>query len=514
MSRLHAVARRVAAGTASNAAGRAVVLVSRILVTPVIVHAVGATDYGLWVLIASIATVGGVLELGISAGLVKYVAEHSARRETDEAAGMVAAASWLYRVLAVFFAVTGIALAVAAPAVLGLEGHTATMVRALGAVAAVDLGVSMLPLAPQSVLRGLQRFPLVNAIQAGAVVLGALLTVIVVVAGAGIVVVSAAWALSTGVAAIAFALAARRTAAPFVALPARYDAGRVRRLIRFSRSIAAVQIAVNLQSRLDVVVIAAALPVRNVTPYSFAQRLADGTRIATDQFGKVLLPLASEVSATRERAAVRDLFVTSTRLTMFIALGVGLPLALLGGPILEIWVGDEFSGYGTLVALLVCAAIVDLPSYPAAAVLQSLERHGPVAWMALGSAVANIAISVALVGPYGVEGVALGTLIAGGVEVLFLVVPYAARVLGLSPWRLVADTLLPLALPAVVLSALLLGGHALLPVTNLPRLAIVVGGAMTVYTIAYALFTAPPRERAVYRAAASAIRRRRGGPVR
>ena len=68
-------------------------------------------------------------------------------------------------------------------------------------------------------------------------------------------------------------------------------------------------------------------------------------------------------------------------------------------------------------AILACAAIVDLPSYPAAAVLQSLERHGPVAWMALGSALANIALSVALVGPYGVEGVALGTLIAGGVEV-------------------------------------------------------------------------------------------------
>ena len=129
-----------------------------------------------------------------------------------------------------------------------------------------------------------------------------------------------------------------------MALPGRYDGERVRRLIRFSRSIAAVQIAVNLQSRLDVVVIAAALPVRNVTPYSFAQRLADGTRIATDQFGKVLLPLASEVSATRERAAVSELFLTSTRLTMFIALGVGLPLALLGGPILEVWVGEEFSG--------------------------------------------------------------------------------------------------------------------------------------------------------------------------
>jgi O-antigen/teichoic acid export membrane protein len=508
MSGLHAVARRVAAGTASNALGRVIILVSRIAVTPVIVHAVGATDYGVWVLIASIATFGGILELGISAGLVKYVAEHSAREESGEAAHIVAAAKWLYRLLAGFFVLAGLLLAAVVPLVLGLEGDSATRAQALGAVAAVDLSLSMLPLASLSVLKGLQRFPVVNAIQAGAAVLGVGLTVIVIAAGSGIVGVSAVWALSTGISAAVFALVARRTAPAYMAIPGRLDRGRVRRLVRFSRSIAAVQVAVNMQSRLDAVVIAAALPVRNVTPYSFAQRLADGTRIATDQFGKVLLPLASEVSATRERVAVRVLFLTSTRVTMGIALGVGLPVALLGGPILEIWVGDEFSGYGTLVAILACAAIVDLPSYPAAAVLQSLERHGPIAWMATGSAVANLGLSIALVGPYGVNGVAAGTLIASGAEIVLLVIPYAMRVLGVSPWQLMTEVLLPLAVPASILAFLLIGGDALLPVTTLPRLALVVGGALAVYALSYALFGAASRERAVYRAAASAVLRR------
>lgn len=508
MTGLHAVARRVATGAASNALGRIVVLLSRIAVTPIIVHAVGATDYGVWILIASIASFGAILELGISAGLVKYVAEHSAREETGEAAQIVSAATWLYRLLAAFFALTGLVLAAVVPLILGLEGDSATLAQALGAVAAIDLGLSMFSLAPMSVLKGVQRFPVVNAIQAAAALLGVALTVIVIAAGGEIVAVSAAWALTTAISAATFVLVARRTVPEYMSIPGRRDAERVRRLIRFSRSIAAVQVAVNMQSRLDAVVIAAALPVRNVTPYSFAQRLADGTRIATDQFGKVLLPLASEVSATRERAAVRELFLTSTRLTLAIALGVGLPVALLGGPILEIWVGDEFSGYGALVAILACAAIVDLPSYPAAAVMQSLERHGPIAWMATGSAVANVGLSIALVGPYGVEGVATGTLIASAVEILVFVVPYAARVLGVSPWGFLSAVVLPLVVPSAILAVLLLGGHALLPVDSLPRLAVVVGGALAAYALAYAAFGAAARERAVYRAAASAVLRR------
>jgi O-antigen/teichoic acid export membrane protein len=507
MSGVHAVARRVAVGTASNALGRLVTLLAGIVATPIIVHAVGATDYGTWVLIASIATFGTLFEFGMSAGLVKFVAEHTARDEIDEAARMVAAGAWVYRLIAVLFVVVGVALAFAVPALLGLGGETAEIVRALGVIAALDLAISMISLAPLSVLKGLHRFPVVNAIQGAGALLAVALTVVAVETDAGIVGVSVAWALSTVFTTVGYAVAARRIVPGHMTTRAGRDVADLRRLVRHSRSIAVVQVAVHLQGRLDAVVIAAALPVRNVTPYSFAQRLGDGTRIATDQFGKVLLPLASEISATRERDAVRSLFLTSTRLTVAIALAVGLPIALLGGPILEIWVGDEFAGYGALVAILACAAIVDLPSYPAAAVLQSLERHAPIAWMAMASAIANVGLSIALVGPLGIEGVALGTLIASGVEIIVFVLPYAARVLDVSLRQFASQVLLPLLVPTAALAAVLIGGDAILPVTSLPRLAIVVGAALAVYGLAYAMLGAEPRERAAYRAAAAAAMR-------
>ena len=507
MSGEHAVARRVAVGTASNALGRIVSVVAGIAATPIIVHAVGATDYGTWILIAAIAAFGTLFEFGMSAGLVKFVAEHTARDEVDQAARMVAAGAWLYRLIAGLFVVVGVALAMTVPAILGLDGETADIARALGTIASLDLAITMLSLAPLSVLKGLHRFPVVNAIQASGAVLAVGLTVVAVETDTGIVGVSVAWASSTLFMTVGYAIVARRIVPRHMATPVRRDVGDLRRLVRHSRSIAVVQVAVHLQGRLDSVVIAAALPVRNVTPYSFAQRLADGTRIATDQFGKVLLPLASEVSATRERDAVRSLFLTSTRLTVAIALAVGLPIALLGGSILEIWVGDEFAGYGALVAILACAAIVDLPSYPAAAVLQSLERHGPIAWMATGSAIANVGLSIALVGPLGIEGVALGTLIASGVEIIVFVLPYAARVLDVSPRQFASQVLLPLLLPGAGLAAVLIGGDAILPVTSLPRLVVVVGGALAVYGVAYAALGAEPRERAAYRAAAAAVMR-------
>jgi O-antigen/teichoic acid export membrane protein len=514
----HSAARRVATGTLANVFGKGTVLLVGIVLAPIILHFVGATNLGIWIVIDTVGSFAFLVEMGISAGLIKYVAEHAARGEDEEAAEMVGAATWLFALLGSFVAIAGILLALALAALVDLHGRPGEVVPPLAAITAVDVGITILALPPATVLKGLQRFPLANAIMATGAVVGGLLVVAALAAGLGIVGAAAAQALNSVLTYAASLVITRRTVPSYMAVPIRRDSSRVRRLIRFSRSVAVVQVAVHMQTRLDSIVIAAALPIRFVTPYGFAQRLASGTEIATDQFAKVLLPFATEVSATREPGALKALYLSATRLTLAIALGVGLPLALLGGPILELWVGDAYSGYGPLVVLLVCAAIIDLPTYPAAALLQSIERHGPIAWMALGTGVLNLGLSIAFVGPYGLEGVATATLLASAVEITVFVVPYAARVLGVSWREFASEVVLPLLLPGAVLAALVIAGSAILPVTSLVRLAVVVGVAVTGYLFAYARVGASPHERSVYRAALSAgtgmARRLRGRRAR
>jgi O-antigen/teichoic acid export membrane protein len=501
----HSAARRIAAGTFANVLGKGTVLLVGIVLAPIILHFVGATDLGIWLVIQSVGAFAFLVELGISAGLLKYVAEHAARGETDEAAQMVAAAKWLYALLGGLVTIAGLVLALGLTDLVELHGRPGQVVPPLAAITALDVGITILALPPVTVLKGLQRFPVSNAITGGGAVMGALLAVAALAAGLGIVGAAAAAALNSVLTYAASLVVTNRLIPAYMAVPMRRDPNRVRRLIRFSRSVGVVQVAVHMQTRLDAIVIAAALPVRLVTPYSFAQRLASGTEIATDQFAKVLLPFATEVNATRAPGALKDLYVTATRLTLALALGVGLPLALLGGPILDLWVGGAYSGYGPLVAILVCAAIIDLLSYPAAALLQSIERHSPIAWMALGTGVLNLGLSIAFVGPYGLEGVATATLLASAVEITVFVVPYASRVLGVSWREFASEVVLPLLLPGAVLAGLVIAGAAILPVTSLVRLAVVVGVAVTGYLFAYARVGASPHERSVYRAALSAV---------
>jgi O-antigen/teichoic acid export membrane protein len=267
--------------------------------------------------------------------------------------------------------------------------------------------------------------------------------------------------------------------------------------------VAIVQVAGRLQTRTDAVIIGAALPVRLVAPYNFAQRLAEGTRLTTEQFVKVLLPVATEVGSTRDPAALRGLFLTATRLALAITLSVALPLILLGSSILSLWVGHQFSGYGDVVAILAASAVFDLVTYPASAVLQGMERHPPLAWMALGDGVVNVILSVALVGRFGVVGVAAATLAATVGETTLFVLPYAARTLGISLADLGREVLLRLAVPVAAFAGILVATSRSLPVTSLPRLAAVLGAALTAYALVYFVLGAGQRERSAYRSLAS-----------
>lgn len=488
--------RRVALAAASNLAGQTIVVASLVVIAPIVLDRVGAASFGLWVLVGSIGSFGFLLDLGVSAAVVKYVAYHAARGETDDIVRVLAAATLIYAIMAGAVAVGGLLVWLLLPLVLSGRGDLTAVAPPLAALIGVDVAVSLLGIAPMALLRGMQRFPALNCVNAFWAVVGALLTALVLAIGGGIVSVAGVGAVNSLFTTVSYFTVARRANNHFLASPRR-DPAMVRRLIRFSRSVSVVQLSGVLQGRLDALVIGIALPVRLLAPYSFAQRLASGTETITDQFSKLLLPYASEFSSS-DPVRLKRVFLTATRISVALSVAAAIPLALLGGPILRLWADPTFGSYGDVVALLVAAAVIDLASHPCAAVLQSIERHGPIARMALAGGLGNVILSIALVGPLGVRGVAVATLIATVAEIALLVIPYAASVLGVTRMEFVREVVVPDLVPSGILAGLILVGDVVLPVTSLWRLVTVVGVGLLAYVTSYAIVGAPADERSIY----------------
>lgn len=499
--------RRVLHSTITNYVGQFVVLGTGFLLTPFILSHLGATSYGLWALVGSVVAYGSLLDFGIAGAVVKYVAEYRARGETEQAHSLVATALCLYTILGLIAIVLSAAIAPIFPRLFNVppgERATATWLVLLSGSL---VGLSIPCATAAAVLRGLQRFDLVNIISSTATLLIAAGTVAVLLLGGGVLGMAAVGIITTLVMQVPSIWLVNRIA-PELRFGWR---GASRRLVRtifaFSSALFVTQAAGRLQTKTDEIVIGAFLPISAVTPYAIARRLSEMAGLLTNQFLKVLLPLASELHAANDQTRLRSLYITGTRLTLAIFLPIGCILVVLTRPLLTVWVGAAYADYAHLVVILALAGLIDTSQWPAGSVLQAMARHRPLAILAGGAALANLALSIALVSRFGVTGVALGTLVPTTVVCLGFIMPYAMRIIGVSPAAALKEIGLPTLLPVVPMAIVL---YALRQAVELPSLLSIMAVAsvgMLVYVVGYLSVGAGEVERQAYRSfALSAIR--------
>jgi O-antigen/teichoic acid export membrane protein len=485
-------------GTLSNYLGQFVTLVVGFVLTPFIIHAVGAAQYGLWVLVLSVVAYGTLFDFGIWGTVIKYVAEHRARAETEAAHRLVATALTLHTLLGLIVIALSVLLAPVFPRLFNVAPADYETATALVLVAGLSIGVSIPSTTSVAVLRGLHRFDLANVISAAGTLLNGVAVVLVLLAGGGVVAMVAAGIPVTLLMQVPAVWLVYRVA-PELKFGWRGAQRRlVRRVISFGSPLFVMQAAGRLQNKTDEIVIGATLTVTAIAPYSVARRLSEWSALLTDQFTKVLMPLASELQADTDWSRLRELYLTGTRLTLAIFLPIGGALVLLARPLLTVWVGPEFADSAPLVAILTLAGLIDASQKPAASVLQGAARHQRLAAMTAISAVANLALSIMLAYRIGVLGVALGTLIPTVLINLGLIMPYARRKIGVS-WKMmltlsVLPALLPM-LPAVLVWLVLLQSLAL---TSWIEIGLAAAGGGVTYAIGYLLIGASATERQTY----------------
>ncbi|HEX7120002.1 MAG TPA: oligosaccharide flippase family protein [Longimicrobiales bacterium] len=514
------IRRRLLRGAASNLAGKVAAVAASFLLTPFLVHALGADGYGLWVLVGSAFAYGALLDLGIGGAVVKYVAEHLARGETAGANAIVATAQRLFLLLGVLVAAVGFAAAPVVPRLFDVPDALRPVVAPLVVLTALNIGATIALLPTAVVLQGLQRYDLYNLVGVAGTVASAAGMALAVLAGGGLVGMACVALLVTAATRWAYLRLVRRTA-PALRFGGRHASrSAARRLLMFGTASLAYRLGSRLSSRSDEFVIAAFLPVAAVAPYAVARKLSEAAQLVADQFLKVLVPLASELDAVGDRERLRVLYLDGSRLTLGIVVPAAVLLMRFGAVALTAWVGPDYADAAGLVTLLSLACLIETSQWAAGAVLEGMARQRLLAATYLGSGVLNVGLSILLVRPLGLAGVAWGTLIAAAIASLGVILPHAVRTLGIAPETVVRDVWLPGLLPALPMSFALAAVESVLappaapaPVaaTLAPVSPAIAAAASAAGLLAYAAaYLAMPGARAERRAVVRLVRVMRG----
>jgi O-antigen/teichoic acid export membrane protein len=492
------VSRRLLSSTIANYIGQFVTLATGFFLTPFVLHQLGPTHYGLWVLIGSIAAYGTLLDFGIWGAVVKYVAEYRARGELAYAHNLVATALIFYVIMGLAAATLSIAIAPLIPGLFQITDQDRETAVWLAVLSGLSVGVSIPSVTAIAVLHGLQRFDLVNLLTVTGTLLVAAATVVVLLLGGGVLGMTAVAIPLTLLMQIPSIWLVNRIAPElhFGWRGARMSA--VRPIVSFSSSLFVMQLAWRLQTKTDEVVIGAFLPVSSVTPYALAHRLSEVITLLGGQSTKAMMPLASQLDAGSEWGRLRALYVASSRLILALATLVSATVVMLAGPLLTVWVGAAYVDSAHLVTILTVASLIEVSQMPAISLLQGSARHRPLAAMAAGAAIANLVLSLILVRSLGVAGVALGTLIPEAVVSFGFVLPYATRTMGVSAWTVVRDMWLPALLPAIPLAITLYGFQLIAGLESLPTLLIAAAVGSAVYVTAYLVVGCRGEERRLF----------------
>jgi O-antigen/teichoic acid export membrane protein len=415
-------------GTATKYALLGVNLALGIVLMPFTVGRLGTSQYGLWMLVASLTSYFQLLDLGYGNGLVRHVADADARGDVARVNRLLSTFVIIYSVLGLV-AAAGVAVLIFT-AVPRFPRLSAEQVRTGQLVLAI-LGVRVAVGFPMTVFGAAttsrQRFALNNTVAIVIALVNGAVTYAVLASGLGLV------SLVTGTTAVglcsygAYMWTARRAFPELKIRLASFDRSLIRDVTTFSLYLFMIDVAVQIGFNLDNVVIGAALGTSAVAVYAVALRLADYQRQLACQFNGLLFPIAVRLGAGGAEAALESMLVEGTRIALVLVTGVTVCVVGFADPLLTRWMGAGFEAGVVPFYVLALTGIVLVGQGPLGNILLGTGQHRLVAYVSLGEALANLVLSVFLVRRFGMLGVAVGTAVPVLFVNVFIMVPAVCR---------------------------------------------------------------------------------------
>lgn len=468
-----------------------------LVILPFNVSHLGKAAYGLWMLTASVTTYFSVLDLGYSGALVKFVAQYRARRDRRALNEILSTTFHLFAAFGALTYVVAVVLAVFLGRLFHLTPDQVHVGRWVLLIISLNVAGGTAFSVFGGVINGFQRYDVNNVVGTISSVITAVVNVIVLALGYGLIELVAA---TTTVRVLTYWVYRANAYRVFPGLSLKtslFRRDRLREITTFSVYMLLIDWANKLNYSVDAIVIGAFLNTSAVAVWTVGQRLAEVTQRLTNQLNDVLFPTIVDNDTADRNHRLQAIYVQGTRLSLATVIPMGGALMLTAGHLVQSWVGPEFAGSVIVLQLLTLVVIVRVGNATSGTLLKGAGRHRLVAYTNVVAAIANLMLSIALVRPLGLAGVALGTLLPIAVSSMFVLFPAGCRRVGLTVPQALARAVWPAVWPAAVMTAFVAATEPLVPENLFAQGAELVAAAL-VYAAVFVRFALKARERRAY----------------
>jgi O-antigen/teichoic acid export membrane protein len=454
-----------------------------LFLSPFLVHSLGDTAFGIWVLIFSVTGYYGLFDLGIRSSVVRYVSKFTATDDVEDLAKLINTSLFTYSCIGLLSLLVTAVLAIYVDHIFKIppEFHSTARWLLLMAGASVGLGFPLGVVG--GYLDGLQRFYVNNWSNIAGDVARLALIILAVRHGRGLLTIAAITVT------LPLILSVIRAVIAYRILPIPFGFKYVNRstfrtMANYSSVTLVIMIATQLKFKTDNIVIGTMISAAAVTYFSFGARIVSYAQQVVMSLAQNFLPLASQSEATGNMDRLRKVFLAGNRFCAFTSFPITATLLILGKSVIEVWVGKKYvaTSYQVLVILIIPATLMWAQA-ASGRVLFGIGKHRTWAFVTLGEGIANLILSIILVRPYGIIGDALGTAIPLSITMLLFMPQHLCKRLDIRKRTFLREAYtLPLLLCVPLVAVLLLMRRWFVP-HNYRQLAFQLFVGMLVYGI-------------------------------
>ena len=377
----------------------------------------GTELYGVWQSLIALTGIIQLLALGVPMATVRFISKYVATKDDDQLQKIVSTCAGIFLIISFVSLFFGVFLAYIFNSFYS-EELTSSSIRSVALIAVsiivISSSFSFIGRFPYSIMAGYRYFIPLNIMNIIMVFFKSSLVLCVLVSTQSLVHLAIVECI---VLACDFALGYfyLRKKHPRLSLGfSGFEKNLVAIIFSFGGYVLFINLGTKLSFQIDALVIAKSLSLKEVTYYGISNALLVQLIGIMLAIAGVVMPEASKYDAENKRIDFYPILLKWSKIALSISFLIGIYLIVVGPEFVSIWMGDFdfFHPTQQVLPILILSSFFFLPMRAIA--LPMLFGFGEVKKPALAfffTGLFNLGLSIALVGQYGLIGVAIGTAI-------------------------------------------------------------------------------------------------------
>ncbi len=387
--------------------------------TPYLISRLGKDQYGLWTLVFSLLAYMRLADMGIQQSLVKYISKYYAEKDWKQLNQAINSSARMYLFVSGATIVIAIMINYFFLRLFNIPPEYFKTTQIIVLILGANLALYFASI-PFCSMGPFHRFDIVNYFLIGTRIFETLGIIVLLEYDYGLIEM-AAWILTLNFISAAWRYRIRHQMFPEIEYSREYfSMAKIREMMNYGIFSFLIVIAWTLIFQTDNLVIGAYLTTADVAVFSIPALIITQLRNSILTIATPLVPAISHFEALSDFKKIMDIYSKSTRYLYYLSGYFCIVMLFFGGPFILLWVKNGFTDAILVLHILIIGASLTFPQIIANSVLMGVSKHRLTFYILGLEALANIVLSIILVKPYGIVGVALGTAIPQSLIYIFI----------------------------------------------------------------------------------------------